>query len=175
MQTFLPYSSFTQSAAVLDTQRLGNQRNEAMVILLANLRGPKIKLCKACNTRIIRLDYCACCGGSDYKLVTRPWYNHPATKMWRGHEFALFVYIEAILNEWAKRGHMDNVRDDLELVDERYHIRARNYSNPPWLGDEDFHRSHQSNLVRKDPKHYGPLFPNVPNNLPYIWPSVGDQ
>ena len=175
MQTFLPYSSFTQSAAVLDTQRLGNQRNEAMVILLTNLRGPKIKLCKACNTRIIRLNYCACCGGADYKLVTRPWYNHPATKMWRGYEVALCLYINAVLIEWAKRGKMDNVREDWALVMNHYELAHKPPINPPWLGDEDFHRSHQSNLIRKDPKHYGPLFPNVPNNLPYIWPSVGDQ
>jgi hypothetical protein len=30
---------------------------------------------------------------------------------------------------------------------------------PHWLGDPDFHRSHQSALLRKDPEHYGPLFP----------------
>jgi len=41
---------------------------------------------------------------------------------------------------------------------------------PPWLGDEELHRSHRSALVRKDPAHYRPLFPDVPDDLPYVWP-----
>jgi hypothetical protein len=41
---------------------------------------------------------------------------------------------------------------------------------PPWLGDPAFHRSHQSSLIRKDPGHYGPLFPGVPDDLDYVWP-----
>jgi hypothetical protein len=41
---------------------------------------------------------------------------------------------------------------------------------PRWLGDPDFHRSHQSSLLRKDPEHYGPMFPGVPDDLPYVWP-----
>lgn len=44
-------------------------------------------------------------------------------------------------------------------------------TTPPWLGDEAFHRSHQSNLLRKLPEHYGPLFPGVPDDLPYVWPQ----
>jgi hypothetical protein len=43
---------------------------------------------------------------------------------------------------------------------------------PPWLGDEQLHRSHQSNLIRKDPGFYRPLFPDVPPDLPYVWPVV---
>ncbi|AEV76017.1 hypothetical protein MycrhN_5548 [Mycolicibacterium rhodesiae NBB3] len=43
---------------------------------------------------------------------------------------------------------------------------------PPWLGDEALHRSHQSALSRKDPAHYGPLFPGVPDDLPYVWPAA---
>src|SRR5690606_26176041 len=41
---------------------------------------------------------------------------------------------------------------------------------PAWLGAEDLHRSHQSSLVRKDPDHYRPIFPDVPDDLPYVWP-----
>lgn len=41
---------------------------------------------------------------------------------------------------------------------------------PPWLGDEDFHRRHRSSLLRKDPEHYRPLFPDDPDDLPYVWP-----
>lgn len=42
--------------------------------------------------------------------------------------------------------------------------------DPPWLGDAELHRSHQSNLIRKDPTRYGPLFPGVPDDLPDVWP-----
>ena len=41
---------------------------------------------------------------------------------------------------------------------------------PPWLGDESLHRSHRSALLRKDPGWYGPRFPDVPDDLPYVWP-----
>jgi hypothetical protein len=42
---------------------------------------------------------------------------------------------------------------------------------PPWIGDDTFHRSHRSALVRKDPATYAPLFPGVPDDLPYVWPA----
>ncbi|WP_344904429.1 hypothetical protein [Actinomadura meridiana] len=42
---------------------------------------------------------------------------------------------------------------------------------PPWLGDPALHRSHRSALVRKDPDFYGPRFPGVPADLPYVWPK----
>jgi hypothetical protein len=41
---------------------------------------------------------------------------------------------------------------------------------PPWLGREDFHLSHRSALVRKNPDFYRPLFGAVPE-LPYVWPE----
>lgn len=46
---------------------------------------------------------------------------------------------------------------------------------PPWLGDEAFHRSHRSALLRKDPDHYRPLFSDVPDDLPYVWPASDRQ
>jgi hypothetical protein len=42
---------------------------------------------------------------------------------------------------------------------------------PPWLGDPAFHHSHQAALVRKDPAHYRRYFPDVPDDLPYVWPA----
>ena len=32
------------------------------------------------------------------------------------------------------------------------------------------HRSHRSALVRKDPEHYGSLFPDADPEVPYVWP-----
>ena len=35
---------------------------------------------------------------------------------------------------------------------------------PPWLGEAVFHRSH-----RPAPKVYTPFFPDVTDDLPYVW------
>jgi hypothetical protein len=42
---------------------------------------------------------------------------------------------------------------------------------PWWMTDPEFHLSHKSNLVRKDPVYYRPFFPDVPDSLPYLWPQ----
>jgi hypothetical protein len=48
-------------------------------------------------------------------------------------------------------------------------------ARPAWLGDPALHRSHQSALLRKDPEFYGPRFPEVPNDLPYVWPVRSEK
>jgi hypothetical protein len=50
-------------------------------------------------------------------------------------------------------------------------IGIHTYQKPPWLGNEDFHRSHRSNLLRKYPEHYRQFWPDEPDNLPYFWPT----
>ena len=148
MQTFLPYPDFAESAAVLDTKRLGKQRVEALQIIRA---------------------------------LTRPtygWKHHPAVLMWAGHEEALGSYGRAVVAAWLERGFADTcaatMREDLALAGVR-RIRtqaqlARARRLPPWLGDEAFHRSHRSTLLRKDPAHYAPLFDDVPDDLEVVWP-----
>lgn len=136
MQTFLPFMSFPDSAAVLDRARLGKQRVEAKQIILA-LEDPSYG-----------------------------WQNHPATKMWRGHKLALASYGLAICSEWRDRGYVDSLWD---FFWQRCHGQL--HTPPAWLGDSEFHLSHQSNLLRKNPEWYGPHFPFVPNNLPYKWPT----
>jgi hypothetical protein len=37
------------------------------------------------------------------------------------------------------------------------------------LGREDFHESHRSNLLRKDPDHYYKFGWTEPTNLEYVW------
>ena len=144
MQTFLPYAGFARSAAVLDMRRLGKQRVEALMIL----RG------------LHRPDFA--------------WRNHPAVRMWRGHDEALLCYAVAITRRWRALGFKDTVLDML-LAEAPAPPRsqtelARRRRLPPWLRMRAFHRSHQSALVRKDPVHYRPIFPDVPDDLPYLWP-----
>lgn len=90
------------------------------------------------------------------------WRNHPAVKMWDGYEPALTLYMNCAIVTWRRRG----FRNTMEIL--RPTGRA---TTPEWFGDEAFHRSHQSNLIRKLPEHYRPIFGNeVPDDLPYVWP-----
>lgn len=147
MQTFLPYPDFKRSAEVLDSKRLGKQRVEAYQIL---------------NTLL---------GNST------GWVNHPAVKMWRGSIFMLILYTKEITNEWVKRGYKDTVDDKVGII-WREHIKFVSNvelveicgGSPIWLGNEQFHNSHKSNLLRKNYEFYSAYNWNVPNDLPYYWP-----
>jgi hypothetical protein len=142
MQTFLPYPDFKETARVLDYRRLGKQRVETKQIL------------KALNGE------------------TKGWVSHPATKMWGGHEYALAEYGLAVCTEWKARGYKDTLT---EFFLERIAAEADGGGGqdlPVWFGMGELHRSHQSNLVRKNPEFYMPIFPGVPEDLPYVWPSV---
>ncbi len=142
MQTFLAYPSFIKSAQVLDNKRLGKQRVECKQILKALL--------------------------GEYN-DTGAWVNHPATKMWRGYEYALCMYALHICNEWIKRGCADTL---LPYFLEQAPMHFKTYAGafPPWLGDEAVHASHRSNLLRKDPSHYSQFGWEEPDDLPYVWP-----
>lgn len=92
------------------------------------------------------------------------WVNHPAVRMWRGYENALCNYGYFICGNWIERGYRDSLQG--------WFVQQQNgpIVLPPWLGDPELHRSHQSNLVRKDPDFYRVQFPLVPDDLPYVWP-----
>ena len=99
--------------------------------------------------------------------VTKGWRNHPAVRMWRGYEPALLQYGIAICDEWDRRGYPDTVRDKLAV-----HLREQGAPvlAPAWLGNEQFHASHRSNLLRKDPDWYGRFGWTESPDLPYYWP-----
>ena len=91
------------------------------------------------------------------------WANHPAVTMWEGHVTWLLHYQAAIIEEWERRGYRNSIAVPWMLD----HGDPR----PIWLGDTIFHDSHKSNLLRKDPEHYGRMEWRVGPNLPYLWPS----
>ena len=93
---------------------------------------------------------------------TEGWASHPATRMWRGYEDALAHYLNCVLFEWVCRGYKNSIA--LALLTGP----LPSVVFPKWLGDVDFHKAHQSNLLRKDPDFYS--F-DVPDDLPYIWPD----
>ncbi|MFE5141271.1 MSMEG_6728 family protein [Streptomyces fagopyri] len=150
MQTFLPCPDFMQSAAVLDQARLGKQRVEALQVL----RG-----------------------------LTVPgygWRNHPAVRMWIGYEEALVRYGLDVCAMWTAEERADTCAAAL-AAEFRLHrpgapVRMQEQLDeegelPPWLGELAFHRSHQSALLRKAPEIYAPFFPDVPDDLPHVWPT----
>lgn len=96
---------------------------------------------------------------------SKGWVSHPAVRMWRGYERALIRYGVAVCDEWVKRGYRDSCRAKILAFESQF--RDQPYIMPPWFGDFAFHRSHQSNLRRKNPDHYG--YP-VRDDLPYVWP-----
>jgi hypothetical protein len=99
--------------------------------------------------------------------ITQGWRHHPATKMWRGHENALIDYGIAMCAEWTARGRADTVREKLAA------LRSADgpAGMPVWFGDPAFHAAHRSNLLRKDPAHYGRFGWSEPDDLPYVWPA----
>lgn len=98
------------------------------------------------------------------------WSHHPAAKMWKGHEGSLALYGLQICGEWIGRGFADSCHD--KIAETCLVAGIDDPTLPAWLGDEDFHRSHKSNLLRKDPVWYGRFGWDVPHDLPYIWPTT---
>ncbi len=91
------------------------------------------------------------------------WIHHPAVKMWRGYEEALSWYGEVMCREWIFRGYRDNTL-------EYFVSRSGRIVFPPWFGDEAFHASHRSNLLRKDQLFYSQYEWSETPDLPYVWP-----
>lgn len=105
-------------------------------------------------------------------LTGRGWIHHPATKMWRGYEWALLQYQRATVSEWLSRGYSDTcLEKTIDVYFKHRAIDLNTFVFPDWLGDYDLHESHRSNLVRKDPMYYLPIFGDVPDDLEYVWPT----
>lgn len=98
---------------------------------------------------------------------SRGWRHHPAVKMWRGHSGALTVYGIVVCLEWTRRGFRDTCADKIEAM----FGLPDCYTPPGWLGREEFHAAHRSNLLRKLPEHYSQFGWEEPPDLPYVWPS----
>jgi hypothetical protein len=97
-----------------------------------------------------------------------PWRAHAATRMWLGHERSLARYGLAVCSEWTRRGYRDTCAG--KILDVAASFDACSAADPAWLGRADLHLAYRSNLVRKAPEHYRRLWPDVPDDLPYVWP-----
>lgn len=101
---------------------------------------------------------------------SKGWINHPAVQMWKGSEGRLLAYIFRCCCTWKCRGFQDTICSKcLDLV--HTHPAFLGTNQPTWLGNPQFHASHRSNLLRKDPLHYSQFGWTEPNDLPYYWPT----
>jgi hypothetical protein len=94
----------------------------------------------------------------------KAWSNHPAVLMWKGYVDGLKYYYnifwwECVNNRGVKAKKLQPFEGFL------------NSELPPWVGNERFHASHRSNLLRKDRDYYSKFGWTEPDNLEYVWPS----
>lgn len=186
MQTFLPYPDFNKSAQCLDDKRLGKQRAECLQILKVLTAKPY--KCNKCGMEYEDLTFGSTCSMPETfstcngSIKLKAWQHHPIVKMWKGYESLLSIYGYVVCYEWKLRGFNDSTGEKIVI----HSLKIRNFDSsiflddvygrikypvlyPEWLGNEQFHLSHQSNLIRKLPEHYRPIFGDVPDNLPYEW------
>ena len=147
MQTFVPFDDFIESSKSLDNRRLNKQLLE--------------------GRQIYKILYTDQRSGA--------WANHPAVKMWRGYDHALFNYLVAIKNECVSRG----IKTDKNWsVITEMHNDNQNLTDvmdmPLWWGDKRVHQSHRNNLYRKDPEYYAEFmnddFVSCCDKCNYFWP-----
>ena len=139
MQTFLPVSDFITTAKILDKKRLFKQLVESRQIL-ATLG---VELYKKNGERMKATHI-----------------HHPIHRMWRDFEDSLKKYHNCILTECIFRG----IKTTIEYIPCSYSC-----DYPRWFGYTEFHASHRSNLLRKNPEYYGQFGWTEPDNLDYIW------
>lgn len=140
MQTFMPIGDYANVSYQLDDKRLGKQRVEAYQILRA-LTGQ-----------------------------STGWIHHPATKMWKGYEYALAEYGMQMCEEWITRGFQDSLYPEFKKMHDWLPV----CKEPWWVANRALQITHQSNLLRKDWGHYSPFF-RVPDDLPYLWPLPDEE
>lgn len=130
MQTFLPYKDFAKVAKSLDNKRLNKQILECYQVLNV-LSNPS---------------------------PTAGWRNHPAVKMWRGHEFALYNYVQVMILEANRRGiKTEKNSDNIYRLRHQYGLQW-GMGNPEWMNDKKTMKlvttTHKANLFKKEPESY---------------------
>lgn len=109
-------------------------------------------------------------------LLKGGWKNHPASKMWRGYEYHLGLYLLAGIEALKIRG---KYYKDVEKRIKTEMDRFTNTGAPSWFGNERFHSSHRSALLYKNFEWYKqfnwkekPDIPNKHGKLNYYWPVL---
>jgi hypothetical protein len=162
MQTFVPIAStnFAEIAKVLDNKRLNKQALEGWQIMM----------------NLLELD-----PAGDHR-VSKGWSNHPAVKMWKGHEQSLYDYIVAMTDEWILRGYKTTIKDKAQATLKtamRLNLVAPIVNPPNWITEYEVYevvaKSHRIALLTKDYEWYSQFSWDVDNGKPpesydYVWP-----
>jgi hypothetical protein len=80
--------------------------------------------------------------------------------MWRNNVPALKMYLNISIEEWVSRGFKNTM--DFEDIDGEVEM-------PEWWGNQKFHDSHKSNLLKKDVDFYSQYRWNLDPTNPYVW------
>lgn len=130
MQVFLPDENFAKCAEVLDTKRLVKQLLEGRQIMTI-LAG---------------------------ESPSGAWRNHPAVKMFAGHEGTLYTYLKAIRNEMRKREYKwENNWETIQQTVDRNFLDSQHWTLPNWMQDGRFTKviiTHRGRLHQKAPELY---------------------
>jgi hypothetical protein len=168
MQTFItssewqidPSDVFKPTAQSLDDKRLNKQALEAWQILMTNLQ--------------LNPDGTA--------RHTRGWINHPATLMWTGCDLALLKYINAMVEEWLRRGHQSTIA--VKARDTYAHALEKNLvaplaQFPEWMTDREklemVVNTHRQALSVKNWDYYSQFgwHKENPKTYAYVWFGSG--
>lgn len=166
MQTFLTSyeGDHAYTAQTLDNLRLNKQALEGWQILLTLL-----ELDPVGNHR-----------------TPRGWVNHPAVKLWRNHELALYEYIMTMVKEWHRRGYNSTIGDKatatIRVAFENALLPDHRFDNrPAWLINSDrlalIVASHRKALLVKNYEHYSQFdwsentytATTIPREYEYVW------
>lgn len=171
MQTFItlggykkhPAEIFKATAEVLDNKRLNKQALEAWQILMTNLRL-----------------------NPDGTIRTgKGWLNHPATQMWKGCDLMLLDYINAMEEEWLRRGYETTIgRKARQTIADGIELGLVNLDAPQplWMKNQivlfRIARNHRQALLVKNWKWYSEQFSWMdvkPLDYQYDWYPSGYQ
>ncbi len=95
------------------------------------------------------------------------WLDHSATLMWVNNVEALMLYGDVCIREWRRRGYKNTMPIMISASEDYvYDIQM-----PYWLGDCKLHRSHRSNLLRKDEEFYRKQGWTETTDIEYVWPE----
>jgi hypothetical protein len=163
MQTFLPHTdSFERIAKELDNKRLNKQVLEAWQLML---------VLTSLNPRGEHRD-------------PKGWRNHPAAKMWEGHEKALALYATTMCDEWLARGYKSTMIPKIQATLTRALELDRisdKLTFPYWLKDKEVYEqiasTHRVALLRKEYEWYSQFgWPEDKGHRPeyyqYLWPDT---
>lgn len=109
-------------------------------------------------------------------LIRGGWPNHPASKIWRGHEYHLGLYLLDGCKVLEERGKAYPHIIEKIKFEMAKHI---NTGPPKWLGNDNFHASHRKALLFKNYEWYKqfgwketPDIPDENGKLNYFWPTA---